>query len=209
MSESGSIDITGQRLSDDGQASRRKRLVHSCEECRRRKIKCDRKEPCCHCVLSRKPCIFKKRVATCHSQKIPVNVWRAKARSFDTPVMVQRIDGCAETTETGSLHTHRSRATIVGSLVTEGETVNASTDAIETTHHPSATNQASKTRISNSVHNDPSNDTVPETSKELRASLELDQEVLMLNKSRLFGRSHWSTGNHEVGANLCYLLLVL
>lgn len=44
------------------QAPRRRRRPHSCEECRRRKVKCDRNEPCGHCVLSRNPCVYNTRL---------------------------------------------------------------------------------------------------------------------------------------------------
>lgn len=37
---------------------RRRRAALSCVECRRRKIRCDRKEPCTHCVSSKLECAF-------------------------------------------------------------------------------------------------------------------------------------------------------
>ncbi|KAI0856853.1 hypothetical protein F4860DRAFT_387075 [Xylaria cubensis] len=42
------------------QASRqhRRRLPRSCEECRRRKVKCDRNHPCSHCVLTKCRCVY-------------------------------------------------------------------------------------------------------------------------------------------------------
>lgn len=41
------------------QHRRRRRPALSCIECRRRKIKCDRNEPCAHCVAARTQCAFK------------------------------------------------------------------------------------------------------------------------------------------------------
>ncbi|KAI0157936.1 hypothetical protein GGR52DRAFT_181509 [Hypoxylon sp. FL1284] len=38
---------------------KRRRPALSCLECRRRKIKCDRNQPCAHCVSSRSQCTFK------------------------------------------------------------------------------------------------------------------------------------------------------
>lgn len=38
---------------------RRRRPALACWECRRRKIKCDRKAPCAHCVRNKAQCIFK------------------------------------------------------------------------------------------------------------------------------------------------------
>ena len=40
------------------QPRRRRRPALSCHECRRRKIKCDRNEPCTNCTLNRCQCLF-------------------------------------------------------------------------------------------------------------------------------------------------------
>jgi hypothetical protein len=41
------------------QLRRRRRPALSCFECRRRKIKCDRNDPCAHCVSTRTQCNYK------------------------------------------------------------------------------------------------------------------------------------------------------
>ncbi len=41
------------------QPRRRMRLAFSCVDCRRRKIKCDRSDPCRHCVSAKLQCIYK------------------------------------------------------------------------------------------------------------------------------------------------------
>ena len=41
------------------QPRRRRRAALSCVECRRRKIKCDRQDPCSHCVASQVQCTFR------------------------------------------------------------------------------------------------------------------------------------------------------
>ncbi|KAJ6118237.1 hypothetical protein N7471_013704 [Penicillium samsonianum] len=38
---------------------RRRRIARSCTECRRRKIRCDRKDPCTHCVATQLRCTYK------------------------------------------------------------------------------------------------------------------------------------------------------
>jgi hypothetical protein len=43
----------------DPQPRRRRRIARSCIECRRRKIKCDRKDPCTHCVATQLRCIYR------------------------------------------------------------------------------------------------------------------------------------------------------
>ncbi|PWY71791.1 hypothetical protein BO94DRAFT_560245 [Aspergillus sclerotioniger CBS 115572] len=39
-------------------ARRRNRTIHACLECRRRKIKCDRQQPCAGCRAASQPCIY-------------------------------------------------------------------------------------------------------------------------------------------------------
>ena len=43
----------------ENQPRRRRRPALSCFECRRRKIKCDRQDPCTHCVATKTPCLFR------------------------------------------------------------------------------------------------------------------------------------------------------
>jgi len=51
--------IYGRHISSmDRQARRRRRPALSCLECRRRKIKCDRNDPCTNCTLNRCQCSF-------------------------------------------------------------------------------------------------------------------------------------------------------
>jgi hypothetical protein len=43
----------------DRQSCRRRRPALSCIECRRRKVKCDRTDPCAHCVAAGSQCTYK------------------------------------------------------------------------------------------------------------------------------------------------------
>jgi hypothetical protein len=43
----------------EGQVIRRRRPAKSCVECRRRKIRCDRNDPCSHCVSGKSRCTYK------------------------------------------------------------------------------------------------------------------------------------------------------
>ncbi|KAH7355210.1 fungal-specific transcription factor domain-containing protein [Rhexocercosporidium sp. MPI-PUGE-AT-0058] len=57
---------------------RRTRAVTCCLECRRRKIKCDKSNPCSQCRAFSQPCIFPE------SPKLPLSKSRAKSRSKET-----------------------------------------------------------------------------------------------------------------------------
>lgn len=41
------------------QAGKRRRSARSCLECRRRKVKCDRNDPCAHCISAKIQCAYK------------------------------------------------------------------------------------------------------------------------------------------------------
>ena len=47
------------KVSMERQSNRRRRPALSCLECRRRKIKCDRKDPCTHCITTQAQCVYK------------------------------------------------------------------------------------------------------------------------------------------------------
>jgi hypothetical protein len=46
------------RLKDHSRIRRRNRLITSCLECRRRKLKCDKQQPCTNCTRFSRPCVF-------------------------------------------------------------------------------------------------------------------------------------------------------
>src|SRR5690348_13081839 len=52
--------ITGERKAHKEQPRirRRNRLITSCLECRRRKLKCDKQQPCTNCTKFARPCLF-------------------------------------------------------------------------------------------------------------------------------------------------------
>ena len=40
-----------QQVNEAQPVEKRKRILHACDECRRKKIKCDGKKPCIHCAV--------------------------------------------------------------------------------------------------------------------------------------------------------------
>ena len=54
LSHSGGVDATGKPLPVTKpfvRAHKRRRVTRACDECRRKKIKCDGKQPCTHCTV--------------------------------------------------------------------------------------------------------------------------------------------------------------
>lgn len=50
-SSTSSADLAGQEQDDVGKVHKRRRVTRACDECRRKKIKCDGKQPCGHCSV--------------------------------------------------------------------------------------------------------------------------------------------------------------
>lgn len=44
-------DLGGSSLNDSKHMQKRRRVTRACDECRRKKIKCDGKQPCTHCTV--------------------------------------------------------------------------------------------------------------------------------------------------------------
>lgn len=54
----GTADAIDGRTQSTQRVRRRNRIISSCLECRRRKLKCDRGQPCTNCVKSSRQCLF-------------------------------------------------------------------------------------------------------------------------------------------------------
>lgn len=50
--------MTPDHTADLPKTRRRNRIITSCLECRRRKLKCDRLHPCNHCIKGHRDCVF-------------------------------------------------------------------------------------------------------------------------------------------------------
>lgn len=78
--------MPAENLQSNGRTrQRRTRAVTCCLECRRRKIKCDKSNPCSQCCAYSQPCIFPE------SPKPPVSKSRAKARPKGTPSSAESL----------------------------------------------------------------------------------------------------------------------
>ena len=47
----GAVDASGQPQKTPLPMQKRRRVTRACDECRRKKIKCDGKQPCTHCTV--------------------------------------------------------------------------------------------------------------------------------------------------------------
>lgn len=156
---------------------KRRRPAPSCQECRRRKVKCDRSEPCGYCVLSKKQCDYGHGLA--QASRI--------------------VNGHAPASQV--VH---GRASIVHAHVPHATPPQISVSAIE----PSLASEAS--RLTGRVPDaqltvQPSRSIARSSNLGATTNANLDnisagprEGRIFLNKSRLFGQSHWTNSTLEV-----------
>ncbi|KIV80433.1 hypothetical protein PV11_07931 [Exophiala sideris] len=174
---------------------RRRRPAHSCIECRRRKVKCDKLQPCNHCTSSRRPtaCIyttpFTQDTLTQQQHVAPSQpvqpVFPSPESSNDTgtrPVHVVQIFDGASPSQHESVQSNTAQTdNQTGSQPSPARPNDNSSDfllqRIEKLEHLFS--------ASNKGHVDPDLD--------LPTLHALQDGRASLNKSRMFGQSHWTS----------------
>lgn len=71
---------------------RRNRIITSCLECRRRKLKCDRSHPCNHCTKAKRDCVFLAPSMDA-SSKNKLNQFKESMESLEKDLGKQKEDG--------------------------------------------------------------------------------------------------------------------
>ncbi|EED12503.1 conserved hypothetical protein [Talaromyces stipitatus ATCC 10500] len=155
---------------------KRRRPPLSCTECRRRKVKCDRKQPCCHCVLWTRPCVYvdKANLSQLTHQQILVG-WSGPETDG------QPIDG-------GPLPISRENEDVLPGNVIPSPTSAGDKAIIDIVTRLRAVEQLVSHRTGLCDVDAPGLTTDdPQVAK---------QDYISLNKSKLFGESHWSGASH-------------
>ena len=68
-----------------GPPRKRRRPALSCCECRRRKVKCDREQPCNHCQQSKVSCVFSSDAASTEPQDVRERTTADGASTISNP----------------------------------------------------------------------------------------------------------------------------
>ncbi len=164
---------------------KRRRPAPSCQECKRRKVKCDRSEPCGHCILSKKQCHYSGHYD--HGSSKPSRIDIANGRA---PTPVSQV----------SNGLHRSRAPTVPVIPSLPDlpyatppqpSVSATgpSPAASEATHPSGGITSATTTTNPGLHHIAAGPQDDDRYRDGRISL---------NKSRLFGQSHWTNATLEV-----------
>ncbi|KAI1355779.1 hypothetical protein F5Y01DRAFT_301852 [Xylaria sp. FL0043] len=192
------------------QASRRnrRRLPRSCEECRRRKVKCDRNHPCSHCVMTKCHCLYNKGshpLASHPEQSSPKTLAQNSHLSYRQ---------AADTGSELNLDSHLPLGSgpcpaMRPSAMTESNPVNPMLSRPSDSYQATRSERTNPTERTLSqdplfVQNGPvsGTDTSPPLFSPIRscprqANNTISEKLLVLNKSRLFGKTHWTNAVYE------------
>ncbi|KAI0425260.1 hypothetical protein F5Y09DRAFT_352551 [Xylaria sp. FL1042] len=164
------------------QASRRhrRRLPRSCEECRRRKVKCDRNHPCSHCVLAKCRCLY--------NMGSPVDTGRDSHQPLGSgPSSTMFLPAVTEDYPVNPMLSYPSYSSQArGSEITALTGRTLSPEPL-----PVQNGRASGTKTSPAL-------VTPIRSCPKQVDNVTSDRPLVLNKSRLFGKTHWTNAVYEV-----------
>ena len=153
---------------------KRQRLVRSCLECRRRKVKCDLLIPCSQCQMSKQPCHYNAEAA--RQQESPYNLLRS-------PILENRLSG-DEACRHAQQKRHSQRDFDSDAIL-----------AMQKSADYTDLRQRVQLLEEILIHG---NTTQPaDLQRQSEDSPPYDPPTT-LNKTRLFGRSHWSMISNEV-----------
>ncbi|EED13582.1 conserved hypothetical protein [Talaromyces stipitatus ATCC 10500] len=193
---------------------RRRRSARSCNECRRRKVKCDRQVPCSRCLTTRKHCVYNNEVLSGVSSgnTIPTSYTVHIAGPQVTPqstvepaLAPSRDDSRAEADGVDTIsiprYTHQNMTPGANALPKDISSVSRRHDdhineletRLRTLEHLLSRNRSSLD-VDRTSNSGPS--TIRES--EYASNSVLHGTKTTLNKSRLFGRTHWTNDVYEV-----------
>ncbi|KAL6886163.1 hypothetical protein HDV57DRAFT_379159 [Trichoderma longibrachiatum] len=193
------------------QPCRRRRPALSCIECRRRKLKCDRKSPCSRCVATETQCsytiYYQDRLRAGHGQGGRI---RVSSSSMPSPSTVHpastsshvdtdgpSIIGTAESIGVGSGHASRTHAAVHSALGSGEPSTTPSANEVQTPSRtrlvdPELHNLRGRVqRLERSLVYVPVHD-LPQVGRDMLAGEPgLPNARLILNKTRIMRWSHW------------------
>ncbi len=189
---------------------KRRRTPRSCQECRRGKTKCDQKAPCSHCVLMKKSCLY-------HAPPTP---------TWSTSTAAPAVTSTTKHPGSGSSQT------VINEIVQmpSSAPISVSTTQLSMAAHPSCSPQLGRgsdkeyevielrhrvrkleqvlIKSGRNIGDEAVQIPAPSAASEHHDTPHESCGNLTLNKSRLFGRSHWSNSSAvEVGLTRAILRL--
>jgi hypothetical protein len=192
---------------------RRRRPVLSCESCRQRKVKCNRQEPYNQCISSKTTCVYgsKRSRSIMPAGASKLNSPPVLTASYETP---QRVFQVSSTPGSSTIQPREPKPfsipvehhelyssqamTVVSDRITSDDA-----QICEPQNRGQAPEQPLATHFPNPIERKGDKDPSDKSDSEIGIPWSMDRRIA-LNKSRLFGQSHWTNGDHEVSAPQIY-----
>lgn len=183
-------------------SSRRRRPALSCVQCRRRKIKCDRTNPCVHCTASKTSCVYKvyhnERTTQQSEGTNSLGPGSCSVPSIPSPSAATQPDAAANATSQHNSGSTESRPVIITPAPTERDDIQISNHVLnlETEVRELLGRVARLERVSAPDPARGSNDDSQEVLPTCRSGMFDAQSSL--NKTRILRWSHWADEAPEV-----------
>ncbi|KAI0198797.1 fungal-specific transcription factor domain-containing protein [Astrocystis sublimbata] len=184
----------------------RRRLPRSCEECRRRKVKCDRNQPCSHCVLTKVRCLYKvnrhgppagsgrlREEATTLGNDYPLHqVGETRQELNESLRQQQGSDSSTPMVTSGDCSP--SDQFLLRPLSSSQPRNPLNRGVFGGTAPWTPSSHQSKSSIGNQNESASNLQSASDPTEKRNSN---HQQQLVLNKSRLFGRTHWTNAVYE------------
>ena len=214
--------LSNSKATEQAPPLKRRRPARSCQECRRRKIRCDLNQPCNPCTLSKYPCVYSvNRAATqgaaasftttprLSGRDPSLHVSRPESTVQHSLSPQQPLTANANGREGANLPPHcpgpvQSSSHIEDELEVLRRQVRALEERLALSSADAANHWLEDDDVGAEEESRPQQDgrCSPRYGQlydiEQEPPTPHNQQLMMLNKSRLYGPSHWTHGGREV-----------
>lgn len=217
--ESYGRDVCSRNMTAEREPRRRRRPALSCVECRRRKIKCDRDDPCGHCKTSRIHCVY-----NIYGNTNPVgNVQPSYGSSGPSPPSpsartahpssADLASGRAVSEQAGRTLTHDGPVVpqlgTIGTPLSVYDTSNQARSGSDWGAHSDVHSLIQRVqKLEESAASSPASKApdVGHRQDALTSPITLQEAQITLNKTRILGWSRWAAETSVVSTRLIYCI---
>lgn len=196
-------------MTAEGEPRRRRRPALSCVECRRRKIKCDRNDPCGHCKATRIQCVYNiyGNSAPNGNEQAPHGLWTSPASPATSgtvpPASLGHLQSSTPAQQGGHVVDHTaSKALYSGTIGTPVSVYQnsgrAQRDSSAGGHSDVQDLIQRVQRLEDSAASSPASRTREGAQDAATSPFALYESQITLNKTRILGWSRWAGETNEV-----------
>jgi hypothetical protein len=200
-------------VSMDRQPQRRRRPALSCLECRRRKIKCDREDPCKHCSIAKYHCTYRvydnEPAARQQPQRADAGTPIPSSSSLPAPTLPQ-LPRTGTTTSNTEVTVDAPLPQTISAHGSVGEVArNAHRPGHSRSTEPNLQNLIQRIEdLEESITTNPGHKNKSSPPYALEKGSVPHKSHIVLDKSRIVSASHWKTNTREVVTNYIIIFSV-